>query len=69
LFLDGARFQRGEAASFEVAVLEFTRACSSLFKASLETLDEVFEGIDGVAEFFGNIYFARMFLESWELDQ
>lgn len=66
--LDGQEYRRGEEVAFELGVLEFNRTCSALFKVALETLDDIYEGVDGVAEFFGDIYFARMFPEAWQLE-
>jgi len=66
--LDGETYVSGERISSYMNVLEFNRTCGAFFKLALTKLDDIYEGIDGVQEFFGDIYFSRMFPEAWELD-
>ncbi len=50
----------------QTSILEFNRICGALFENTLEIIDDKFEGIDGVQDFFGTIPFSEGFPWAWD---
>jgi hypothetical protein len=66
--LNRESYQYRDSVFIEASILSFNRTCGAFFKAALARLDDIYEGIDGVEEYFGNIKFSGEFLEAWKYD-
>jgi hypothetical protein len=69
-YVDGVALNptEGKAAKAEiqVPVHVYTRLCGEIFRAALDALDEKFEGVDGVREYFSSLPFAQNYSSIYE---
>lgn len=68
VILDGKPLSGREKAVIETDLGTFCRTAGHLFAQMLELLDEKFDGIDGINEYFGTISFSEGFQEFWADD-